>query len=1404
MLISISAATVLCVIVVMAALRIYRPQVRINRYTGWVGVGLIVCLLAGIQVTASYDSRSIEMSHASELYMLADSLGQDSSLQSLQLIKRAWEEQPSTDRKWLLGLAYLNDGQTERAYRLLQEAAEEAKEADWFKAEQVNELLEIVERYEAELSRIVDQAVSRGTSSMKPGDAIGETSDVQIAVANGARISAEMVQATAMQGLTDETPAAESDAMADADMQESSDASGSDVTEVEEAADMIEVDEYTFSDSMMEWFEPLDLEEEEEETHVYDEALSAQLSAIMEEALAVYRGMIQEAVQRLQEQAAKQADMPQEELAWLAKLAIERLRFADAVGDDSWRYVYEAAIEAAADGAIESPVLLRELAGAAIYLSDDYRAERILIQIVRDYPEDEESVAMLSELYLSGRVKPGEEARQLPQYPFAEQRAEQEWLEQQREQAQELEQLESGFTDSLIGRAEDRIPDELAYAILEPLVDEDSSYKLDARLSRYYFNTGDMEKAAELIESMSKKTDQMSIGEQRSMQQLEQQSELTGEDILDEAKRQSQIQAREDVYRALHAPRQSYDPTIEDSSFAYYMQEQLRLEARKSIVITSVDADEDSGQVVMYVRVENVDELTKGSLSLTDNGKKISDFKLEKIGQAEYHSRAIGVVIDVSGSMAGDRIEAAKTATGQFMANLKSFERAELVAFDDSPHLVQEMTNNISALQVAVSSLEAGGGTNITSALQSELERIASQSGQRVVIIFTDGEDSEFSLPESRARIIALANNIGTPVFAVGFGAGYDTLSEVATATGGQFIAAANTAAIMSGFADVAKTLERTYTITYTLEPMEDGLHRVELMMGEMAAEDEYWIGEQARLGDSFGEDEVDKIETDNRYLIQQVLPGTVQLDQSAGASVTLEGLGLDQTEKLYLGKLKMDYKVKDGNLQFKLPRDLKEGKYTITARARDGRTTEADLTVLEPGMEQSVRFGWATVYGRWIEAKGQEVRITGNPSVDHFLYTSGSSDEMVLRNGTELSFQGFHVAVDKTQIPLLGQAAMNVQQASDRLIHPKMTMKLLNHGEMFNVAYGGASKLTLRRMGLEFTVSTMNYYALRGNGAGRLEAKIGLSGWNTATKAAANVKLLQSIKFPYIPDATVLATFYPNNLAIKGDVTLESVGYQTMFKADNVSLGVEYEFRTGRLLLSGGFSQIEVLGRPLSAGPIKGGKITLGWENGMVPKAYGVTVTGNGIPLGATGLTVNKFGLLLDFTNARTGNLEIGLGTVVDKVRPFLEKLNRISILGYKPFDFDPDKVTLLSLGANVGVKYFLTSDWEASGNMTAKLFGFNVADRSFRVNRNLMEFGAKFDIVLLVDGKLAIIYSNPSKSNHLTVGQNGKVTGPFIDLKMQWIVVPARISDSAYAFTGKAGGFDVDLKMGVLNVYK
>src|SRR5690625_7892279 len=101
-----------------------------------------------------------------------------------------------------------------------------------------------------------------------------------------------------------------------------------------------------------------------------------------------------------------------------------------------------------------------------------------------------------------------------------------------------------------------------------------------------------------------------------------------------------------------------------------------------------------------------------------------------------------------------------------------------------NPSMVQEFTYKKRTLIDGISALTTSGGTNITDAHLYEMDRIKDEDGHKVIFIFSDGEDDNFSRVESRTQIIDLANAYGISIFAVGFGAGYETLSEVASETG--------------------------------------------------------------------------------------------------------------------------------------------------------------------------------------------------------------------------------------------------------------------------------------------------------------------------------------------------------------------------------------------------------------------------------------------------------------------------------------------------------------------------------------------------------------------------------------------------------------------------------------------
>lgn len=139
--------------------------------------------------------------------------------------------------------------------------------------------------------------------------------------------------------------------------------------------------------------------------------------------------------------------------------------------------------------------------------------------------------------------------------------------------------------------------------------------------------------------------------------------------------------------------------------------------------------------------------------------------------------RDITAVVDVSGSMSGEKIEQARAALHSLLSSLSPRDRFRLIAFSDmvrtyNPEWLNATRENTRAADAWVDDLRPGGGTNIAGALR---EAFAANSGvERLpfVVFVTDGLPS---VGESNPEIIAdmAEHRRGrTRVFA--FGVGYD------------------------------------------------------------------------------------------------------------------------------------------------------------------------------------------------------------------------------------------------------------------------------------------------------------------------------------------------------------------------------------------------------------------------------------------------------------------------------------------------------------------------------------------------------------------------------------------------------------------------------------------------------
>lgn len=152
---------------------------------------------------------------------------------------------------------------------------------------------------------------------------------------------------------------------------------------------------------------------------------------------------------------------------------------------------------------------------------------------------------------------------------------------------------------------------------------------------------------------------------------------------------------------------------------------------------------------------------------------------------------ALQVVLDRSGSMAGDRLEAAKQALTLLVDRLDPSDRFGLVAFDDEVLMVVPAAplTDKAAAKAAIAALRAGGSTNLSGGLLrgiQEARRVAGRGGATLLLI-SDGHANAGELDPARlAGLAAAARTHGLTTSTVGIGLGYDERILAALAHGGQ------------------------------------------------------------------------------------------------------------------------------------------------------------------------------------------------------------------------------------------------------------------------------------------------------------------------------------------------------------------------------------------------------------------------------------------------------------------------------------------------------------------------------------------------------------------------------------------------------------------------------------------
>jgi Ca-activated chloride channel family protein len=137
--------------------------------------------------------------------------------------------------------------------------------------------------------------------------------------------------------------------------------------------------------------------------------------------------------------------------------------------------------------------------------------------------------------------------------------------------------------------------------------------------------------------------------------------------------------------------------------------------------------------------------------------------------------RDLTLVVDVSGSMSGDKIDQAKSALLAALGSLRSTDRFRLIAFSNGVRHFRDgftaaTSDAVSDARGFVDGLVANGGTNLAGAVEAALSGTSENERMQVVMLLTDGIPSIGEQAPDRIAAEASGRIGRTRIFTVGVG----------------------------------------------------------------------------------------------------------------------------------------------------------------------------------------------------------------------------------------------------------------------------------------------------------------------------------------------------------------------------------------------------------------------------------------------------------------------------------------------------------------------------------------------------------------------------------------------------------------------------------------------------------
>ena len=260
-----------------------------------------------------------------------------------------------------------------------------------------------------------------------------------------------------------------------------------------------------------------------------------------------------------------------------------------------------------------------------------------------------------------------------------------------------------------------------------------------------------------------------------------------------------------------------------------------RADAQKQTIRVSTET------VAVYVTATDaekrlVSDLVQEDFEVLDNGKPVNI----NIFENKPVPITVVVMIDTSGSITA-ALGLVKEGAEQFLLRLLPDDKAQVGEFSDKIkfHPGNFISDRDRLIYLLKHELDFGYPTRLYDAVDQSIERLLEVDGRKVVLVFTDGDDTASKI--GVGKVMDKAREKDVMVYAVGLQVEYFNgqqrvrsspdrgLKRLAEDTGGGYFELKKTADLGETFTRVAQELHSQYVIGFSPEVLDGKVHKLEV-----------------------------------------------------------------------------------------------------------------------------------------------------------------------------------------------------------------------------------------------------------------------------------------------------------------------------------------------------------------------------------------------------------------------------------------------------------------------------------------------------------------------------------------------------------------------------------------------